>query len=72
MGRGAKDVRDYIRSCAKCQMTKATNSRDSGLLMPITIEEPWKMLTLDFISGLPPDEENGHTDCLVIVDKFTK
>ena len=30
------------------------------------------MLTLDFISGLLPDEENKHTDCLVIVDKFTK
>ena len=30
------------------------------------------MLTLDFILGLPPDEENGHTDCLVIVDKFAK
>ena len=53
-------------------MAKASNSREPGLLMPITVEEPWEMLTLDFISGLPPDEENGHTDCLVIVDKFTK
>ena len=68
----ATDVCDYVRSCAKCQMTKASNNRDPGLLMPIEVNEPWEMLTLDFISGLPPDEERGHTDYLVIVDKFTK
>ena len=68
----AADVREYVRSCAICQMAKHSTSQDPGLLIPIEVTEPWEMLTLDFISGLPPDEENKHTDCLVIVDKFTK
>ena len=68
----ATDVRDYVKSCAVCQMSKHLASKDPGYLIPIQVDEPWEILTLDFISGLPPDEDNKHTDCLVIVDKFTK
>ena len=53
-------------------MAKHMTSREPGLIILITVNEPWEMLILDFISGLSPDEENNHTDCLVIVDKFTK
>ena len=68
----ASDVREYVKSCALCQMAKHSTSHDPGLLIPIEVKEPWEMLTLDFISGLPPDEDNKYTDCLVMVDKFTK
>ena len=63
---------DSAKSCALCQIAKHSTSQDPGLLIPIEVKEPWEMLTLDFISGLPSDEENKYTDCLVIVDKFTK
>ena len=66
------DVRDYVRSCARCQMAKHVGGKEPGFLIPVQVQEPWEILTLDFISGLPPDESNQHTDCLVIVDKFTK
>ena len=65
-------MREYVKSCALCQMAKHSTSQDPGLLIPIEVKEPWEMLTLDFISGLPPDEDNKYTDCLVMVDKFTK
>ena len=47
------DVRDYVKLCALCQMAKHMTSREPGLIIPITVNEPWEMLTLDFISGLP-------------------
>ena len=68
----ASNVREYVKSCALCQIAKHSTSQDPGLLIPIEVKEPWEILTLDLISGLPPDEDNKYTDCLVIVDKFTK
>ena len=61
-----------MRSCARCQIAKHIRGKELGFLIPVQVEEPWEILTLDFISGLPPDTDNQHTDCLVIVDKFTK
>ena len=65
-------MREYVKFCVLCQIAKHSTSQDPGLLIPIEVKESWEMLTLDFISGLPPDEDNKYTDCLVMVDKFTK
>ena len=36
------DVRDYVKSCVLCQMAKHMTSREPGLIIPITVNEPWK------------------------------
>ena len=68
----AKDVTDYVRSCAKCQVTRIDTQKKKGALMPILAPEPWHTLTMDFVGGLEPARVTGRTYCLVMVDKFSK
>ena len=67
----AKDVTDYVRSCATCQMTKPWKTASQGVCLPITAEYPWQIIGVDFLSGFP-ESPKGNTDCLVVIDKFTK
>ena len=53
-------------------MLKHMASRDPRFLIPIWVDEPLKILTVDFISGLLFNADNKYTDYLVIVDKLTK
>jgi hypothetical protein len=66
------DCRQYVAECASCQRNKPTNQRQSGLLQPMPIPDtPWSVVTMDFITDLPPTD-NGHDALLVVVDKLTK
>ena len=40
--------------------------------MPIPSLQPWQTIGVDFLSGFPEAEGTHHTDCLVVIDKFTK
>ena len=67
-----KDVEDYVQSCPTCQVTRIDTTRKKGLLMPILAPEPWHTVTMDFVGGLAPAQNTGHTYCFVMVDKFSK
>ena len=67
-----RDVEDYIKSCTICQKTKHPTRKAAGLLKPILADNPWQIVTMDFVSGLAPGKLTGNTACLVIVDKFSK
>ncbi|GJP33589.1 hypothetical protein CLOM_g18112, partial [Closterium sp. NIES-68] len=42
------------------------------LLQPLPVpEQPWQVVSLDFITGLPPTS-SGHDAILVVIDKFSK
>lgn len=71
-----KDVRQYVSTCAVCQRTKARTHLPYGelALLPIP-HEPWREISLDFITQLPPSINEAGKHCnaiLVIVDRFTK
>jgi transposase InsO family protein len=71
-----KDVRRYVSTCAVCQRTKARTHLPYGELaaLPIPVD-PWKEISLDFITKLPLSVDATGRDCdsiLVIVDRFTK
>jgi transposase InsO family protein len=66
-----KDVQDYCRSCKRCARMKPTNILPARLLQPLEVPEgPWKSVSADFITGLPPS--HGFDSVLVVVDRFSK
>jgi hypothetical protein len=66
-----RDVNAYIRSCDTCQRSKSSRQLPAGLLQPLpTPQQPWKSLSMDFITDLPNSE--GFDSILVVIDRFTK
>ena len=67
----AANVEQFVRSCNICQRSKP--SKPSLVVpQPIIPQRPWGTLTLDFVGSFQPAVETAHTECLVMVDKFTK
>jgi hypothetical protein len=63
-------IKDYVQTCMVCQQAKPERVKYPGLLEPLpTPDGAWKMVTMDFIEGLP---SSGSANCImVVVDKFT-
>ncbi|GJP42069.1 hypothetical protein CLOM_g1661 [Closterium sp. NIES-68] len=68
----ADDVQKFVTSCDTCQRMKSSKQKKTGLLQPLPVpEQPWQVVSLDFITGLPPTS-SGHDAILVVIDKFSK
>ncbi|GJP78684.1 hypothetical protein CLOP_g8953 [Closterium sp. NIES-67] len=68
----AEDVQKFVTSCDTCQRMKSSKQKKAGLLQPLPVpEQPWQVVSLDFITGLPPTS-SGHDAILVVIDKFSK
>ncbi|GJP54433.1 hypothetical protein CLOM_g13518 [Closterium sp. NIES-68] len=68
----ADDVQKFVTSCSTCQRMKSSKQKKAGLLQPLPIpEQPWQVVTLDFITGLPTTT-SGHDAILVVIDMFSK
>lgn len=64
-------VQDYVKSCPVCQQDKIEHIKTPGLLQALPMpSQPWTVVSLDFIEGLPPS--NRFNAILVVIDKFTK
>jgi hypothetical protein len=72
----ATNIKDYVRGCDVCQRTKAPRHRPYGELQSLPIpERPWKSVSMDMITGLPPSADGAtkvYDAILVVVDRFTK
>ena len=68
----ARDVREFVRSCTSCQRMKHTTHPSPGRLQPIVARRPWQIVTMDFVTGLPPARRGSNEQILVIIDKFSK
>lgn len=54
-----------------CQQVKGENVKSPGLLKPLDIpQEPWRDITMDFITGLP--KSKGFEVIWVIIDRFSR
>ncbi|CAI5484512.1 unnamed protein product [Closterium sp. Yama58-4] len=70
--RMAADVQQFVTSCDTCQRMKSSKQKKAGLLQPLPVpEQPWQVVSLDFITGLP-STSRGHDSILVVIDKFSK
>ncbi|CAI7908666.1 unnamed protein product, partial [Closterium sp. NIES-54] len=68
----AADVQQFVTSCDTCQWMKSSKQKKIGLLQPLPVpEQPWQVVSLDFITGLP-STSRGHDSILVVIDKFSK
>ena len=64
-------MRAFVAECQICQQAKPDRSKLPGLLQPLPVpERAWKVLSLDFVEGLPMFE--GYNCILLIVDLFNK
>ena len=71
----ADQVKKYCQTCDVCQRIKAPRHRPYGELKALPLpKKPWKELSMDFITGLPPSKRRGivYDAILVVVDRFTK
>ncbi|GJP80320.1 hypothetical protein CLOP_g10543 [Closterium sp. NIES-67] len=67
-----KMSRKFVTSYDTCQRMKSSKQKKAGLLQPLPVpEQPWQVVSLDFITGLPPTS-SGHDAILVVIDKFSK
>ncbi len=69
------DVKEYVDSCDVCQRVKVKRHRPHGELNALPQPSgPWKEITMDFITDLPPSKRKGHVydAILVVVDRYTK
>ncbi|CAI7810425.1 unnamed protein product [Closterium sp. NIES-53] len=70
--RMAADVQQFVTSCDTCQRMKSSKQKKIGLLQPLPVpEQPWQVVGLDFITGLP-STSRGHDSILVVIDRFSK
>lgn len=65
------DVKRYVMSCSVCQLTKPSQRRPAGLMVPISPQKPWQYTGLDFVGPLPRTA-SGNSHLLVFVDYFSK
>uniref|UniRef100_A0A3Q3WX81 Integrase catalytic domain-containing protein n=1 Tax=Mola mola TaxID=94237 RepID=A0A3Q3WX81_MOLML len=67
----ASDVRNYVISCAVCQVTKPSQRKPAGLMVPICPQRPWEYAGVGYVGPLPRTP-NGNAYILVFVDYFSK
>ncbi|GJP84358.1 hypothetical protein CLOP_g14419, partial [Closterium sp. NIES-67] len=68
----ADDVQEFVTSCTTCQRMKSSKQKKAGLLQPLPVpEQPWQVVSIDFITGLPTTTSD-HDAILVVIDKFSK
>lgn len=65
------DIKDFVRSCATCLVIKPSNSKQEGLLSPLSIPNTvWDEISIDFVTSLL--RSHGKTAIFVIVDHLSK
>lgn len=65
-----RDVRDYVRSCKRCVVSKTLEPEGRAQLESIKTTGPLELVCLDFWSA---EDSNGKSvDVLVVTDHFTK
>ena len=66
----AKDAKDFVGTCDKCQRNKQSTTRPYGFLHPLDIpSQPFTHIAMDFVGPLP--RSNGYNGILVMIDRFS-
>ena len=74
--RMTEDIKRYVQDCKTCNYTKAACHKPYGLLQLLLAPSgPWKDITIDFITGVPPSlgvDRKAYDAILMVVDRYTK
>uniref|UniRef100_A0A0C9RUK2 RNA-directed DNA polymerase n=1 Tax=Fopius arisanus TaxID=64838 RepID=A0A0C9RUK2_9HYME len=66
-----RDIKNYVRSCGKCQDFKVPQRRPAGTMSTTYASQPWEVVSIDIVGSMTRSSQ-GHSYLLVIQDKFTK
>ena len=66
-----KDIIDYVNSCKKCQFRKLQLVPKAGLMVPITVNNPFDTIGCDLL-GPFRKSKSGNTFIIAATDFFTK
>uniref|UniRef100_A0A3Q3NBZ8 Integrase catalytic domain-containing protein n=1 Tax=Mastacembelus armatus TaxID=205130 RepID=A0A3Q3NBZ8_9TELE len=67
----ATDIKRYVTSCTICQLSKPSQRKPAGFMVPISPQKPWEYTGVDFIGPLPRTP-SGNAYIIVFVDYFSK
>ncbi|MBW0550486.1 hypothetical protein O181_090201 [Austropuccinia psidii MF-1] len=68
-----KDVAEYSKTCDRCQEANTSTGKRLGNMIKIQKpSRPWKIVHMDWVTGLPPGDDRSYNSFLVIVDRFSK
>lgn len=65
-----RNVRDYVRLCHRCTVSKTTDPSGRAPLESISTSKPLELVCIDFWSA--EDSTNKSVDVLVVTDHFTR
>ena len=66
------ELAEYIAKCFECQQVNTEHQDPAGLLQPLPIPSwKWEIISLDFITGLPRNQ-NLNDSIMVVIDKLSK
>jgi len=66
-------VRQYVNTCAECQLRSRPVTLDRVPITPITrVDVPFQVLNMDCIGPIDPPSAQGHRYCLCIVENCTR
>ncbi|KAK7881633.1 hypothetical protein WMY93_030042 [Mugilogobius chulae] len=65
-----RDVRDYVRKCQRCIVSKTADPEGRAPLESIVTSRPLELVCIDFWSA--EDSRNRSVDVLVVTDHFTR
>ena len=67
----ARDCKEYVRTCERCQRSKPVRDKPQGLLKPIPVPtDRWQHISLDMAGPLPAS--GGYNAIAMVVDMFSK
>ncbi len=61
----------YVTSCTVCQLTKPSQRKPAGLMVPIRPQKPWEKVGVDFVGPLPRTSRS-NAFILFFVDYYSK
>jgi hypothetical protein len=65
------DVKEYVRTCVKCQINKHSTQRKIRKLRPLPIpKQNFQSISMDFMSGIP--KVNSFDSIMIIVCRLSK
>ena len=71
-----EDIKRYVKDCKTCNCTKAARHKPYELLQSLLApSEPWKDITMNFITGMLPSlriDRKAYDTILVVVDCYSK
>ncbi|MBW0482642.1 hypothetical protein O181_022357 [Austropuccinia psidii MF-1] len=68
-----KDVAEYSKTCDICQQAnKSTGKRLGKMIKLQQLRRLWRIVHMDWVTGLPPGGDIVYNSCPVIVDRFSK